>query len=92
MRPYHGYSYSYLLSNRLVRFIWKKLCCPTGHHLWDEVSDLWDHYLYCDACGKMIAIDDQRTASINGGVLGWECGSPDCQHCDEDDQETEKVF
>ena len=37
------------MQNRLCWWLWKRLCCPIGWHLWDEVaSDR--HYLYCDAC------------------------------------------
>ena len=36
--------------------IWKKVFCPRGWHLFDEVASLGRHELYCDACGKTIGI------------------------------------
>jgi hypothetical protein len=51
-RPYtyHGYSYPSIFANRLGWFLWKRLFCRTGWHLWDEVWSLDFHGLFCDAC------------------------------------------
>jgi len=44
-----GYTYPRLLQHRVVWWIWKRVFCPHGWHLWDEVGGE-THYLYCDAC------------------------------------------
>jgi hypothetical protein len=36
---------------------WKKLFCPSGIHLFDEVWTPDKHYLYCDACDMEIKIE-----------------------------------
>jgi len=36
---------------------WKTSNCPNGIHLWDEVWNTDNHYLYCDACGIEIHIE-----------------------------------
>lgn len=52
---YQGFSYPKIFQNKLMWFIWKKLCCSKNHHLFDEVlNDNKEHYLYCDACEKII--------------------------------------
>ena len=51
MIGYHGYSYPSVFDNSLAHWLWKRLCCPRGWHLWDEVVSHDAHYLYCDACG-----------------------------------------
>lgn len=45
-----GITYPYLLQNRLCLFIWRKIFCPGGFHLFDEVQSVEHHYLSCDAC------------------------------------------
>ena len=37
--------------------LWKKIFCKRGLHLFDEVTSLDEHYLYCDACGLMVGIE-----------------------------------
>jgi hypothetical protein len=49
---YENYTYPKFLQNRLAHWLWKKLFCRMGWHLWDEVLSLDYHYLYCDACEK----------------------------------------
>ncbi len=62
MRSYHNYRYCFLLDNKLAHFIWLKVFCPNGWHLWDEVlsSHSTDperrHYLFCDACDETVDI------------------------------------
>jgi hypothetical protein len=53
MNDYHGYSYLGLLDNRFIQAVWKRVFCPIGWHMWDEVlSGVHEHhYLSCDACG-----------------------------------------
>ena len=42
-------------------FIWRKLFCKRGFHLFDEVlSGAFGHYLYCDACELVIPIHDDK--------------------------------
>jgi len=65
-QKYHGITYPPSLS--WVRRIWKRLMCPRGIHLLDEVLSSactpgrdyerknWSHYLYCDACGLTVHI------------------------------------
>lgn len=44
------YTYPSILDNRLSHWLWKRLCCPRGWHLWDEVLSELGHRLSCDAC------------------------------------------
>ena len=44
------YSYPPIFDNRFSHWLWKRLCCPRGWHLWDEVLSELGHCLYCDAC------------------------------------------
>jgi len=45
-----GYTYPGFLQNKVCWYLWKKLFCRNGWHLWDEVLSDDSHYLYCDAC------------------------------------------
>ena len=62
MDRYRGYSYFCLLDSKLAHFVWRRLFCPTGWHLWDEVLSSHGsdpdrgHYLYCDACGETMDV------------------------------------
>lgn len=47
---YKGITYPVIFDNELSRRIWKKVLCPNGFHLWDEVSSLEGRTLTCDAC------------------------------------------
>lgn len=53
---------TYIGSSWLHRWgIWKRVFCPKGIHLLDEVQtasdpDGWNHYLSCDACNLMVEI------------------------------------
>lgn len=40
---------------------WKNKFCSRGWHLLDETWSQGEHYLYCDACGLYIYIDDDKT-------------------------------
>jgi len=68
--PYHGYTYIGLLDNRLSRFLWRKVFCVRGWHLWDESLGDARHYLSCDACGVAVAL----------GVEPPEGGIPNNDH------------
>jgi hypothetical protein len=50
-------TYPRILGNKLSWFMWKKLCCKRGWHLWDEVYvSKEEHYLFCDACEIRVEI------------------------------------
>ena len=60
---YHEYSYPPFLSWGIFGWIWKRLCCRKGWHLWDEVlsngadtEDGWDSYMVCDVCEEDIQL------------------------------------
>jgi len=55
--PWLSLTYPSFLDNRLCHWLWKKLCCPRGWHLFDECQSLDDHMLNCDACGYELPID-----------------------------------
>jgi len=60
MDEWRGYSYWFLLDNRLAQWLWRKLFCRIGWHLWDEVLSDLGHRLYCDACEEELVIDSPR--------------------------------
>lgn len=43
-------TYPYFLQNKFSLWMWKKVFCPKGFHLFDEVQSVEHHYLSCDAC------------------------------------------
>lgn len=49
---YRNHRYPKLLDNAYAQFLWRKLFCRGGWHLWNEVLSGLDerHYLFCDAC------------------------------------------
>lgn len=55
------YTYPRLLQNKVVWALWKRICCPRGWHLWDEVLSFTgpggNNYLHCDACGAAVNVD-----------------------------------
>ena len=53
-----GITYPRLLDHAPVQYLWRRVFCPMGWHLWDEVWSLEDHVLFCDACEMEIKIDD----------------------------------
>lgn len=53
---YHGFTYPTILDHAWVHWLWRRLFCPKGWHLWDEARGLNDDTLYCDACGWNIVI------------------------------------
>ena len=55
MNRYIGYTHL-IPCNKIILLIWKKIFCKRGWHLWDEVSSVDDHYLYCDACETTVNI------------------------------------
>lgn len=51
-----GITYPRFLQNKFIWWLWKRLLCPHGWHLWDEVLST-DHTLYCDACELDLRIE-----------------------------------
>jgi hypothetical protein len=48
---YVGHTYPAIFDNGLCQWVWSRLFCPRGWHLWDEmVNSESDHVLGCDAC------------------------------------------
>jgi hypothetical protein len=56
---FYGYTYATELCDESTLIWWKKNNCKRGWHLWDEVRSEREHYLYCDACGVQLYIDDK---------------------------------
>jgi len=48
---YIGHTYPTLLDNAAAQWLWQRLFCPRGWHLWDESHSGSSHGLSCDACG-----------------------------------------
>lgn len=42
--------------NRFVCWIWKKLLCPQGIHLFDELLEDEESVFICDGCGFTIEL------------------------------------
>ena len=55
---YMGLTYPACFRSKAIHWLWKRLNCRRNMHLWDEVWDIDNHYLVCDACGKEVGIDD----------------------------------
>jgi hypothetical protein len=60
-QTYHGITYPFFkVMPRWFRKAWKRIMCPRGYHLLDEVLSTYgsepSHYLYCDACDMEIVI------------------------------------
>lgn len=72
-----GHSYPRWIQNSACWWIWRKLCCSCGWHLWDEVVTLDRHYLSCDACGAEAVLDNEwRDALLSRpypceSVIAW---------------------
>lgn len=58
---YFGITYWGCLGNPLSLWLWRKVFCRRGWHLWDEVWSLTDHYMSCDACELYVGISKIRT-------------------------------
>jgi hypothetical protein len=66
MKYWYDITYPTIFDNRLMQWVWKKAFCPTGWHLFDEVSSSyispktgkWEHTLYCDACELDVELVD----------------------------------
>lgn len=54
---YRGISYPRFLQFDWLLSIWKRLMCSKEYHLFNECLSM-KHYLYCDACGLTIYIDN----------------------------------
>lgn len=65
--------YPSILQNRMAWYFWNKTFCKKGFHLFEEVRSSWweygNHYLYCDACGLEIIIDDDITHTHQYQIL-----------------------
>lgn len=55
---YLGITYR-LPANRITWWLWRRIFCPRGWHLFDEVSSVEWHYLGCDACGLAVQVADE---------------------------------
>lgn len=60
---YWGITYPHVFRFRLIRWVWKKINCKRGMHLFDEVQNTSvyisqedEHYLTCDACNLIINV------------------------------------
>lgn len=56
-RKYYGLTYPKILDNKFIKWLWRKLMCKYGYHLFDEVLSIEHHYLSCDACGSEVHIE-----------------------------------
>lgn len=54
---YYGISYFSFLQFEFIYKFWKKYFCKKNIHLFDEVWNIENHYLVCDACGLIVHID-----------------------------------
>ena len=60
--PWLGITYPALFANSLARALWRRLCCPHGFHLFDEVHSIeFGHRLSCDACELGVCISPEPT-------------------------------
>lgn len=71
-RKYQGCTYPAWLDNKRTHRAWKRVFCPQGWHLWDEVWSLDSHYLYCDACGRELPIMSNTLDSGKTRLLARE--------------------
>jgi len=60
MAEYLQYTYPRWLQNHFCWWLWQRFGCRHGWHLWDEVWSACSHYLYCDACNKVIHLSDSH--------------------------------
>ena len=54
-----GVTYPSVLGYPVILALWRRICCPRGWHLFDEVDSHDFHYLYCDACDLRVDFDRQ---------------------------------
>lgn len=80
---YHGITYPIFFCFKPFFWLWKRICCRRGWHLFDEVWSTDNHYLHCDVCELVVnieSIDTQYTEKKGIAVLasgdGWceDCG------------------
>jgi len=50
-------TYPWILQNKLALAIWKSVFCKNGFHLFDETTDVKNHFLSCDACDLAVYMD-----------------------------------
>lgn len=48
------------IRDNIFTFLWKKLLCHRGWHLFDECMSLDHHDLHCDACGLTVPIEHKE--------------------------------
>lgn len=65
MKKFFNITYPEFLQSKFVLEQWKKHFCKNGFHLFDEVDSYKHHYLFCDACGLVVDIDDNRRTDEN---------------------------
>jgi len=54
---FYGYTHHVPI---FLHSFWRKLFCRINWHLFDEVTTLEHHYLYCDACDEVVPIWDAQ--------------------------------
>jgi len=65
---YRGYVYPRCFDNYRMWWVWRKLFCPRGWHLWDEVSTPDESYLFCDACGEEVGIHESPNETTKAAM------------------------
>jgi hypothetical protein len=64
---WQGITYPGILCHPPVLWLWRRLACPHGWHLWDEVIGvLHQHSLSCDACDLALDIAPRREGGPDG--------------------------
>lgn len=58
MSRYIGISYPRFLSFAPILWLWKRICCKRGWHLFDECESTDWHHLVCDACDNTLPLYD----------------------------------
>jgi len=53
---YCGITYPSNLDNKRDLDMWRDNMCIQGFHLFDEVYNTFEHYLFCDGCGLIVHI------------------------------------
>ena len=56
---YRGYSYPSALAHRPIYWLWARIFCPRGWHLWDETWAIDWHGMSCDACYAALQIQQE---------------------------------
>ena len=59
MNEYRGITYPKIFRFGFMLRLWRWFNCRRNMHLFDEVESGDEHYLYCDACGKLYVFIDR---------------------------------